>query len=100
MNNDKKEKNIRLDEIFFLDKILNELSLDKLLSLTNPNRNKINQQINIDNLFKKLNKLKTSVVKVMKIPAIRTIHKNNSLEQIFISLFIIMTSLNILKLFI
>ena len=100
MNNDKKEKNIRLAEIFFLGKILNELSLDKLLSLTNPNRNKINQQINIDNLFKKLNKLKTSVVKVMKIPAIRTIHKNNSLEQIFISLFIIMTSLNILKLFI
>ena len=100
MNNDKKEKNIRLDEIFFLDKILNELSLDKLLSLTNPNRNKINQQINIDNLFKKLNKLKISVVKVMKIPTIRTIHKNNSLEQIFISLFIIMTSLNILKLFI
>ena len=100
MNNDKKEKNIRLDEIFFLDKILNELSLDKLWSLTNPNTNKINQQINIDNLFKKLNKLKTSVVKVMKIPTIRTIHKNNSLEQIFISLFIIMTSLNILKLFI
>ena len=62
-----------------MDKIFNEICLNKLCTLTNPNTNKINQQINIDNLFKKLNKLKTSVVKVIKIPTIRTIHKNNSL---------------------
>ena len=83
-----------------MDKIFNEICLNKLCSLTNPNPNKINQQINIDNLFKELNKLKAYVVKTIKIPTIRTIHKNNSLIQIFISLFIIMTALNILKLFI
>ena len=83
-----------------MDKIFNEICLNKLCSLTNPNPNKINQQINIDNLFKELNKLKASVVKTIKIPTIRTIHKNNSLIQIFISLFIIMTALNIPKLFI
>ena len=81
-----------------MDKIFNEICLNKLCSLTKPNPNKINQQINIDNLFKKLNKLKASVVKIIKIPNIRAIHKNNSLIQIFISLSIGMTPLNILKL--